>query len=57
MRKMLWIALSALLILASGCGPGGETRMPTAIPTPTPAPVKVVPTPGADRASGYGHYD
>ena len=45
MRKMLWIALSALLILASGCGPGGETRMPTAIPTPTPAPVKVVPTP------------
>jgi len=45
MRKMLWIALSALLILASGCGPGGETPMPTAIPTPTPAPVKVVPTP------------
>ena len=45
MRKMLWIALSALLILASGCGPGGETLTPVAIPTPTPAPVKVVPTP------------
>ena len=45
MRKMLWIALSALLILAGGCGPGGETLTPTAIPTPTPAPVKVVPTP------------
>jgi formylglycine-generating enzyme required for sulfatase activity len=47
MRKMFWIALSTLLILASGCGPGGETLTPTSIPTPTPtpAPVKVVPTP------------
>jgi formylglycine-generating enzyme required for sulfatase activity len=45
MRKMLWIALCTLLILASGCGPAAETPTPTSIPTPTPAPVKVVPTP------------
>jgi formylglycine-generating enzyme required for sulfatase activity len=45
MRKMLWIALSILLILANGCGPAAETPTPTSIPTPTPAPVKVVPTP------------
>jgi formylglycine-generating enzyme required for sulfatase activity len=45
MRKMLWIALSTLLILASGCGPTAETPTPTSIPTPTPALVKVVPTP------------
>jgi formylglycine-generating enzyme required for sulfatase activity len=45
MRKMLWITLSMLLILVSGCSPAAETPMPTSIPTPTPAPVKVVPTP------------
>ncbi len=45
MRKMFWIVLSTLLILASGCGPGGETPTPTSIPTPTLAPIKVVPTP------------
>jgi len=45
MKKALWIALSTLLILASGCGPTAETPTPTSIPTPTPAPVKVVPTP------------
>ena len=45
MRKMHWIVLSTLLILASGCGPAAETPTPTSIPTPTPAPVKVVPTP------------
>lgn len=45
MRKTFWIALSALLILASGCGPAAETPTPTSVPTPTAAPVKVVPTP------------
>ena len=45
MRKMLWIALATLLILASGCSPAAETPTPTSVPTPTPAPVKVVPTP------------
>ncbi len=48
MRKMLWIVLSALLILAAGCGPAAETPTPTSVsatPTPTAAPVKVVPTP------------
>jgi formylglycine-generating enzyme required for sulfatase activity len=45
MKKMLWIALSVLLILASGCGPAAETPTSTSVPTPTPAPVKVVPTP------------
>ncbi len=45
MKKMLWIVLSTLLILASGCGPATEAPTPTSVPTPTSAPVKVVPTP------------